>query len=214
MMRIVLGSQSPQRLELLSTILRACDFEVRPPLSDKEPGFENLTHAPEIEARLQHIVDVKFADVQQQLQDSCADMQDCCVICADTVVVATDRQQRCIVLGKPPSENWQPAVRSWFTNYYTGRPHEVWTAVRIGTVSRTFRETVKTQIVLSEIDSQTLDWYLSTSEPVGKAGGYAVQGIAAMFVQAIEGSLTNVIGLPMLEVTRGFRELGIPCSIS
>jgi septum formation protein len=173
-----------------------------------------LSSAAEIEARLQHVVDVKFADVQQQLLNSSSKMHNCCVICADTVVVATDHHQRSIVLGKPPAENWQPTVRSWFTDYYLGRPHEVWTAVRMDTVDRTFRETVKTQIVLTDIDSRTLDWYLTTTEPIGKAGGYAVQGIAAMFVQAIEGSLTNVIGLPMLEVARGFRELGVPCSIS
>lgn len=213
-MHIVLGSQSPQRFELLSTIVRVCDFEVLPPISDKEPGFDHLTHSEEIEARLQHVVDVKFADVQQQLQNSATDIQDCCIICADTVVVATDQQQNSIVLGKPPAGDWQPTVRTWFTKYYASRPHQVWTTVRMGSANRIFRETVKTRIVLSDIDSQMLDWYLGTEEPIGKAGGYAVQGIAAMFVQAIEGSLTNVIGLPMMEVARGFRELGIPSSIS
>ena len=88
-------------------------------------------------------------------------------------------------------------------------PHEIWTCFRIGVGDRFHQEIVRTQIRLRKIDAELLEWYLTTNEPVGKAGGYAVQGIAAMFVASLQGSLTNVVGLPMLEVTTRLRDMNV-----
>jgi septum formation protein len=58
-------------------------------------------------------------------------------------------------------------------------------------------------------DPELLKWYLTTGEPLGKAGGYGIQGAADVFVQKVEGSLSNVIGLPLRETRAALRELGV-----
>ncbi|MEZ6130843.1 MAG: Maf family protein [Planctomycetaceae bacterium] len=206
-MRIVLGSQSPQRFQLLKTVVAEDRFEVLAPASDREPGFEHLHQTADIERRLEHVVDVKFQDVWSQIQTTSGDADQCCIICADTVVVATNADERAVVLGKPPSGDWKPVVAEWFRDYLIGRSHQVWTSVRIGLGDRSHRNTVKSEITLCDIDDEQLSWYLDTEEPLGKAGGYAVQGIAAMFVESIQGSLTNVVGLPMREVSLILRDM-------
>ena len=208
-MRIVLGSQSPQRYDLLKSVVPENRFEVIPPVTDQEPGFKGLRSLPEIEDRLRLIVKLKFDDVSRQLRASDNDPTDCCVICADTVVVATSCDEAPVVLGKPPEKDWQQTVRAWFIDYYSHAPHQVWTCFRIGFGDRTQQETVKTELVLRGIDEEMIRWYLSTGEPVGKAGGYGVQGIAALFVDSMIGSLTNVVGLPMLEVATALRKFGV-----
>ena len=68
---------------------------------------------------------------------------------------------------------------------------------------------MKTAVTFSSIDDWWIDWYLSTQEPIGKAGGYGIQGDAASLVDSIRGSLTNVIGLPMFELTNLLRKFHV-----
>jgi len=205
-MSVVLGSRSPRRRELLQSVLGVVEFRVMPPLSDDEPGFEGLVSADQFEARLREIVELKHADVSEQLS---ASQTTDVVICADTIVVACGADQEFTVLGKPPVDSWQQTVRHWFAEYYSGRHHEVWTCFRI-TQGQQFRESiVKTKVLFCTLDDWTIDWYVSTDESAGKAGGYGIQGQASMLVEAVEGSFTNVIGLPMMEVTRTLRDFGV-----
>ena len=61
---------------------------------------------------------------------------------------------------------------------------------------------------MPKLNSEIIDWYVSTGESVGKAGGYGIQGQAATLIEKVDGSLTNVIGLPMLEVAEAIGQLG------
>ena len=209
-MKIVLGSQSPQRKALLHSIVPAEQLLILPPESDNEPGFEDCRTVASIESQLLNIVRIKRADVLRQLQAGTqVDSLDC-VICADTVVVVPggDSAKQQFVLGKPPADNWQDVVREWFAKYYSGMTHEVWTGFSVATASASREMIVKTSVTFCDVDDSWMEWYLSTEEPIGKAGGYGIQEHAAVFVNSISGSLSSVVGLPVFEVGQALRELG------
>jgi nucleoside triphosphate pyrophosphatase len=91
----------------------------------------------------------------------------------------------------------------------SGRTHQVLTAFAIGGPVSTSR-IVSTDVVFVPLDEATIADYVASGEWRGKAGAYAIQGIAAAFVAAVHGSVTNVIGLPVAEVVAALRELGGP----
>jgi septum formation protein len=102
---------------------------------------------------------------------------------------------------------WTNQVRDWFQRYYLGRTHTVLTAVCLSTSAGVRQERlVSTEVTFRADGGRWLEWYLSTGEPLGKAGGYAVQGAGALFVERIEGSPSNVIGLPLWETFALLRE--------
>lgn len=208
-MKIVLGSQSPQRRALLESLVPADQLIIRPPESENEPGFDECETLPEIESQLARIVDIKKNDVLNQLRRNPEFASGYCLVCADTVVVVTDTRNtgKHLVLGKPPVEQWQNVVRSWFANFYSGKCHEVWTRFCVATESDVREMTVKTEVAFCEVDDRWLQWYLTTEESIGKAGGYGIQEHAAVFVDSIKGSLSNVIGLPVFEVGQSLRQL-------
>jgi septum formation protein len=67
---------------------------------------------------------------------------------------------------------------------------------------------VKSAVTFCEINDELIEWYISTRESLGKAGGYAIQGFAGAFVTQLRGSLTNVIGLPVMETRQALINLG------
>lgn len=204
MNNLILGSQSPQRRRLLESIVGTNEVTVLPPASDNEPGFEDVTTAADIEQRLQLVVNLKTQDVCNQLDDQ----GNSTVICADTVVVCKDANGQNLVLGKPPMPQWQDTVRQWFQDYYSQKTHEVWTGFQISSGEEGLFEIVKAEVEFPEISDHWIDWYIATNEPVGKAGGYGIQGDAAAFVKAIRGSLTTIIGLPQWEVRTALQKMG------
>lgn len=204
MNKLILGSQSRQRRVLLESIVGANAVTILPPSSDNEPGFEGLTKVAEIEQRLELVVRLKTKDVCGQVDDQ----GDSTVICADTVVVCKNADGANLVLGKPPMPEWQETVRRWFQDYYSAQTHAVWTGFQISSGPKSVFEIVKAEVDFPQIDEDWIDWYLSTEEPIGKAGGYGIQGHAAAFVSAIRGSLTTIIGLPQWEVRTVLREIG------
>lgn len=207
-MHVVLGSQSPRRRELLSGIVRAEGLRVLPPDDDQEPGFDDVFSPAAIEQRLQQVVQLKHDNVFCQLQRENPDGAPC-LICADTIVVVSGSDHGSLVLGKPPAEDWQSVVRTWFRQYYAGRRHEVWTGCLISCGGESEWLVVKTGVQMYPLDRAVIDWYVSTGEPVGKAGGYGIQGQAAVFIRGIEGSLSSVIGLPVLEVRGVLKQMGV-----
>ncbi len=206
-MLTVLGSQSPRRFELLQQIIATDELTVLPPKSADEPGFEGLTRVSAIESQLRNVVQLKLGDVVEQLQQQGRLLSECCVICADTIVVARGSNDLPVVLGKPPMPHWQATVRDWFRNYYSGRTHEVWTGCVIAADDKLQHVIVKTHVTMCSLQDELIDWYVSTEEPIGKAGGYGLQGAAAMLIDAVDGSLTNVIGLPLREVRQTLKLL-------
>lgn len=177
------------------------------PKNEDEAGFADCANHIQIEERLQQIVSVKLLDVRSQLDWPSEAEQEICTVCADTIVVASQENDLPIVLGKPPSKDWQLTVRDWFLQYYHRQAHEVWTCFAIDDFRGREFHVVKTRVTFAEVDDWWIDWYLATEEPVGKAGGYGIQGHAAALVDSVRGSLTNVIGLPVFELTNAFRRL-------
>ena len=208
--RLILGSQSAQRLRLLESIASQGAVTVLPPISADELGFQSLQTTAEIEERLKLIVQQKTEDVCGQLNQAAPSLNTAIashtsipadtVVCADTVVVCADSRSRQVVLGKPPVDQWQDTVRNWFRTYYSDQSHEVWTGFQITVADHTEFQIVKATVEFPFITDDWIDWYLSTEEPQGKAGGYGIQGHAAAFVKSIKGSLTTIIGLPVWEL--------------
>jgi len=137
-----------------------------------------------------------------QLQNSQTEFD--VVITADTVIVAVDSDQddKLIVLGQPPeNDNWQETVRRWFQNYYFGKTHFAVTAACVAdSAGQIVERLVKSEVTFRADGQRWLDWYLQTDEPQGKAGGYAIQQAGSIFVEKVEGSLSNIVGLPVEEL--------------
>jgi len=130
------------------------------------------------------------------------------VIAADTVVIV-DRGGSLHVLGQPPADDtWQETVRRWFREDFAGKTHTVATALCLerlhknggGPPSPRLTRVVTSRVTFVDDVDRWLDWYLATGEPCGKAGGYALQGAGSIFVSKVEGSLSNVVGLPLAEM--------------
>lgn len=200
--RIILGSRSPRRRELLSLLVAPAQIEIRPPLNSDELGFDGLTTWLEIAQRLQRIAREKNDDVCKQLsQDaSAANSIPGLVLTADTTIVATDSMNRFHVLGQPSEDNtWPEVVRRWFLDLYAGRSHIAATAICLSEwpAGRRTERIVQSHVLFRDDVEPLLDWYIATEESRGKAGGYALQGLASIFVTRVEGSITNVVGLPL-----------------
>ena len=184
-MQVVLASGSPRRLELLRRIgvepaVRVADIDETP-----RPG-----EAPEaVVARLArtkaHAVERGPADL---------------VIAADTEVVLDEA-----VLGKPDGD----AGAAVMLRSLSGRSHRVITAVHVLHGDAEAAAVEATLVHVRPITDAEIDAYVATGEPFGKAGAYAIQGAGAMFVDRIEGSDTNVVGLPLATVVRLAAEVGV-----
>ena len=173
MTRVVLASASPRRHDLLAKI--GVRFEVREPDIDESPlAGEGAV------AYVTRLASAKAAAV--------ATAPDDLVIAADTTV-DLDSQ----ILGKPDDDG----EASSMLRRLSGRTHRVHTGVSVCRNGLELVEACTTLVTFGVLDEATIQWYVSTGEPVGKAGAYALQGAGAVLVSRVEGSVSNVIGLPM-----------------
>ncbi len=191
---IVLGSRSPRRRELLSLLVPAERIVILPPTDPDEPGFEGLVDEATIRDQLRRIARLKNSNVRARSE--CP--HDALVLTADTVIVA-GQPGAYAVLGQPPaSSDWKETVRKWFQDYYFDHTHRAMTAVVLSHPNgQRVEQIVETQVSMGPENSALLEWYLDTEEPLGKAGGYALQGAGSVFISRVQGSLTNVVGLPL-----------------
>jgi septum formation protein len=121
------------------------------------------------------------------------------VLAADTTVVLEGR-----LLGKP--KNSVDASRT--LSELSGRTHTVLTAVAVAG-RHTGRRLVRTQVHFRNLSPTEIDWYVGTGEPMDKAGAYAIQGVGGCLVRGIEGSASNVVGLPLAETLELLLESGL-----
>lgn len=216
--RYILGSRSPRRRELLGLIVPADQVAVLAPVNSAEAGFDGLYDISAIETRLLEIARAKGADVLQQLSAGALEAVDphAIVITCDTTVVVPQPQRlgEYLSLGQPPEDDtWRDVVRDWFVRYYAGQTHLVLSALHLQTL--TGRETIRlvhTSVTFRRDVARWLDQYLATGESRGKAGGYGIQGLASIFVSKVEGSLSNVIGLPLESLLGALQEFATPTS--
>jgi septum formation protein len=120
------------------------------------------------------------------------------VLGADTVVVIDGQ-----VLEKPRD----PADAARMLGLLSGREHEVITGLCVRAASREIVDTATTRVRFASLTSAELDAYAASGEPMDKAGGYAIQGLASKFIERIEGCYFNVVGLPVSLVYRYWREI-------
>lgn len=192
---LVLGSASPRRRELMT--LAGVPHVVFAPSVDETP--HGAEPAMEYVAR---VAKEKLEAVWHGLPTDLARLARC-VLCADTSVVLDGK-----VLGKPQSgEDGASMLRG-----LSDREHEVMTAFVIGSVADRVllhHEVVVTRVVFRAVRERELRAYVASGEGRDKAGGYAIQGRAGAMVRRIEGSPTNVIGLPTCEVVTALEGLGL-----
>ena len=120
------------------------------------------------------------------------------VVAADTIVVIDG-----LVLGKPADRRDAASM----LDRLSGRTHEVLTGVLVARDGRRLDAVEMTRVTFAALEPARIAWYAGTGEPDDKAGAYAVQGIGSRFVERIEGSYSNVVGLPVALVDRFVRQL-------
>ncbi|MFY9557825.1 MAG: Maf family protein [Blastocatellia bacterium] len=184
---IVLASGSPRRADLLKQI--GVEFELAPSEINERP------HPGEAPADyITRLARAKVIAVARQRETGL-------VIGADTVVVLDGR-----LLGKPADE----AEARWMLGELSGKWHAVMTGVALYDVA-TRREVAdydKTLVKFAVLTEKEIEWYVTTGEPMDKAGSYGIQGFGAVFVEEIAGNFYNVVGLPLPLVYRLARRLG------
>lgn len=187
--KLVLGSASPRRRELLSSA--GVPFVTVPSSVD-----ERILDSEEPETFTRRAARMK-AEAVMRTQDP-----GIWVLAADTTVVVDDQ-----ILGKPADR--PDAAR--MLGLLSGRSHRVLTAVVLaqsgkGAESSTM---VETTVLFRDLYPELIQGYLDTGEPLDKAGAYGIQGIGAMLVRSISGSYTNVVGLPLVETIELLEEAGV-----
>jgi septum formation protein len=126
-----------------------------------------------------------------------------CILAADTVVAVGTQ-----ILGKPSD----PADARRMLSILSGIVHEVLTAVVLRSGEGEASEVSSTRVRFVPLTQAEIDWYVESGEPEGKAGAYAIQGLGSRFVDWIEGSWSNVVGLPVATVYRMLGPAGVLCS--
>jgi septum formation protein len=187
MSTLVLASGSPRRADLLRSA--GFEFVVRPAEIDETPL--------QSEAPADYVIRVaqdKAGKAATEFQDTTA-----IVLAADTTVVGSSR-----IMGKPRDD----ADAASMLAALSGAVHEVLTGVVIRTGERQLVELVTTRVHFLPLTPAEISWYIATGEPSGKAGAYAIQGHAARFIDWIDGSWSNVVGLPLATVYRMLRLVG------
>lgn len=184
---IVLASASPRRQELLRQI--GCGFRVV--VSDAEE-LSGDGISPE---------QLAVENARRKAEDVAAkEGGNAPVLGADTVVAVDET-----ILGKPKDET--DAVR--MLRLLSGRQHFVYTGIALAYRGEVYGDVVRTEVWVDELSEKEIDAYIATGEPMDKAGAYAVQGIAAKFIPRIDGSFSNVVGLPLHAVKELARKVGI-----
>jgi septum formation protein len=186
-MRLILGSASPRRLELLAQIGVTPDA-VRPPDIDEDPGKGELPRP-----YAERLAREKAAAVTADEGDI--------VLCADTTVALGRR-----ILGKP-ADAGQAAQ---FLTLLGGRRHDVITAIAVRRGMRIWQRTSVSVVKMKRLSDVELNAYLAGGDWRGKAGAYGIQGAAGAFIPWIQGSYTGIMGLPVTETAALLAAAGYP----
>jgi septum formation protein len=185
--KLVLGSASPRRRELLAQLgivpdaLRASEI-------DETPLRRELPRA-------------YVARIARAKAEALPLADDEVLLCADTTVVVGRR-----ILGKP-ADAGEAAEFLWALS---GRRHHVLTAVVVRRGARIWERTVDTVVKFKPLSNVEVNAYLASGEWRGKAGGYGIQGRAGAFIPWLQGSFTSVVGLPLAETAGLLRAAGYP----
>ncbi|PMG31853.1 septum formation protein Maf [Shewanella sp. 10N.286.52.C2] len=190
----VLASTSPRRKELLAQA------------GFSDAGFSFKQVAPDIDES--HIAGESAADFVLRLAKEkaaaglalCTEIDDAKVLGSDTIVVLGEQ-----ILGKPVDRQDAQAILASLS----GQTHQVMTAVAVTDGTTTLTRLCQTAVTFCELSAQTIEAYIDTQEPMDKAGAYGIQGLGGCFVQAITGSYSAVVGLPLVETRELLIEMNL-----
>lgn len=188
---LILASASPRRLELLRQIGVSCRLAPQ----DIDESSHTGESATDLVSRLAR--EKAVAALQQFANEPAA-----VILASDTVVVVDDD-----VLGKPEDRDHACLM----LEQLSGRSHRVLTAVTVASHQRQASCVSSSSVTFRVISDAEARRYWLTGEPQGKAGGYAIQGLGAIFVQDLQGSYSAVMGLPLYETAQMLAGFDIPC---
>ncbi len=176
---LILASKSPRRRYLLKQA--GLSFTVIPSHFD-----ENTVTLSSPEKYVKFLAEAKADEVSNNYPKSW-------VIGADTIVMINGT-----LLGKPVSKTEARLM----LQRLSGKTHQVFTGYCIccKSMNKSFSDVVKTDVQFKNLSDAEIEWYIRTTEPFDKAGAYAIQGLGTFLVKSINGSYTNVVGLPVCEV--------------
>lgn len=181
--RLLLASASPRRAEILETL--GIPFDLAP--TDVEETLQPGESGRDAALRL----------AREKAAAAAARHPGDWVLAADTLVLLDGE-----LLGKPRDDSEAGEM----LRRLAGREHRVVTAVRLARGSEPGSDALEeSRVRIAPLDEEEIRWYVATGEPRDKAGAYAVQGLGARFVESVEGSFTNVMGLPARSVYRLLR---------
>ena len=181
-MKIVLGSKSPRRKEILS--LMGYDYEVR--VSEAEEIIDK-TNPKDV-----------VASIARQKANNIPIKDDELLICADTIVVLDD-----LILGKPKDK-----VDAYhMISLIQGRSHFVYTAVCIKCQNQYTEFVDEAEVEIKDMNDDDINAYINTQEPYDKAGGYAIQGIFSKYIKDYQGDYYTIMGLPKQKLETILKDL-------
>ncbi len=186
--KIILASQSPRRRYLLKQA--GIDFEVIPSKIN-ESNF-TMTNPEDYVKKLSAV----------KARNIAAKYPDTWVIGADTIVVINGK-----ILEKPESKNHATTMLKSLSNM----THSVYTGFSLccKNEKQMITKSLRTEVDFKKLSDDEIEWYINTDEPFDKAGAYAIQGIGTFLVKSINGSYTNVVGLPVCEVIEILMKQGV-----
>jgi len=186
-MHIILASASPRRRDLLAQL------GIHPVIEPADID-ESVLEGDEPVAYVRRLSIAKAAAVRPDADDTTL------VIAADTTVDLDGR-----ILGKPAD----PGEARAMLRALSARTHRVHTGVTVRRGPHQATDVATTLVTFTPITDAALEWYLATGESYDKAGAYAMQGAAGVFVAAVKGSVSNVVGLPLTTVVELARAVGV-----
>ena len=182
--KVILASQSPRRKALLSHVIDS--FSVQAADIDESVLAE--------ESPIEYVSRLS----QEKAQHIFNQNSDAIVIGSDTSVIINNT-----ILGKP--EDLQDCIDT--LSLLSDKQHQVITAFTVMSHTKTITEVVTTEVRFKALTEDEMIKYWHTGEPQDKAGSYAIQGIGAKFVKSINGSVSSVVGLPLVEVEQALKEV-------
>jgi septum formation protein len=198
--KIYLASKSPRRRELLRQI--GVEFELLMLRNDTIRGPDVAEDVYPDEAPLDYVARVakeKAAFAWNIVQSRRLTVRP--VLAADTTVTIDG-----VILGKPASREEAVAM----LERLSGRTHQVLTSVAVNYTNMAEQITQVSDVRFATLSAASIKAYCATTEPYDKAGGYGIQGLAALFVEHIQGSHSGIVGLPLYETAKLLRQAGVP----
>ncbi|MEI8389472.1 MAG: Maf family protein [bacterium] len=187
--KIILASASPRRKELLELI--GLEFEIIPSCID-----ENVENKPFSTKLIENLAVEKAGDIANKITIPAI------IIGSDTVVIIDNK-----ILGKPKDKKDAFNMLKMLSN----NTHQVISAIAVidTETGKTMKDSVISNVSFKELSDEEINAYIETGEPMDKAGAYAIQGLASMFVKSINGCYSNIVGISVFKLTEMLKEFGV-----